>query len=110
MKNPALLKLLKLIKKYWLTLSVSILLSALALIIQLYIPLEFGESIDYIISVNNVDLIRILAILKRAFILIIVSALLSYIASLINNHISFITHLNWFFTIFILLDKITNRL
>ena len=81
--------MLKLIKRYQLLLLFSILLSTAAVIIQLYIPILFGEAIDFIVGVDNVNMEAIVKILSLTLILIISSSILTYFSNVINNHISY---------------------
>ena len=89
MKNNTLKKVLSLIRKHWPILILSILFSSAAMIIQLYIPILFGEAIDCIKGIDNIDMESIVAILQRALTLIVSSSILTYFSSVINNHISY---------------------
>ncbi|MBR3251690.1 MAG: ABC transporter ATP-binding protein [Erysipelotrichaceae bacterium] len=89
MKNNTLKKVLTLIKKHWLFLIFSILFSTASVTIQLYIPILFGEAIDCIKGINDIDMQSIVRILQRASMLILSSSILAYFANVINNHISY---------------------
>ena len=89
MKNNTLKKVLSLIRKHWPILILSILFSSAAMIIQLYIPILFGEAIDCIKGIDSIDMESIVAILQRALTLIVSSSILTYFSSVINNHISY---------------------
>lgn len=89
MKNNTFNKVMKLIKKYTFILLLSIILSCASVIIQLYIPVLFGDAIDYLIGINNVDFNKVIEVLKKIGILVVVSALFTYLSNLINNHVSY---------------------
>ena len=48
-------KLAVLIRKRWLLLIFSILLAAISVILQLYVPILFGDAIDQVVAAGKVD-------------------------------------------------------
>ncbi|MBQ1380223.1 MAG: ABC transporter ATP-binding protein, partial [Erysipelotrichaceae bacterium] len=67
----------------------SIVLSAISVITQLYVPILFGEAIDELIGVGMIDMSLIMRYLLRIMIFVGISAFCSYLMSLINNRISY---------------------
>ena len=82
-------KLWKLIDHYRLPVILSILLSGISVITQLYVPILFGNAIDELIGIGMIDLKVIVNYLIRILIFTGISALCTYVMSLINNHISY---------------------
>ena len=82
-------KLLKLLDKYRVDIFFSIILSAISVITQLYVPILFGEAIDELIGVGMIDMSLIMRYLLRIMIFVGISAFCSYLMSLINNRISY---------------------
>ena len=82
-------KLLKLLDKYRVDIFFSIILSAISVITQLYVPILFGEAIDELIGVGMIDMSLIMRYLLRIIIFVGISAFCSYLMSLINNRISY---------------------
>ncbi len=82
-------KLWKLIDRYRVSLFLSILLSAVSVITQLYVPILFGNAIDELIGIGMIDLNVVVNYLIRIIIFTLISALCTYVMSIINNHISY---------------------
>lgn len=82
-------KLLKMLDKYRVDIFFSIILSAISVITQLYVPILFGEAIDELIGVGMIDMSLIMRYLLRIMIFVGISAFCSYLMSLINNRISY---------------------
>ncbi len=83
-------KLLVFLKKYRVLLVLSIILAAASVILTLYVPILFGDAIDYITE-NGVDLAMVVSFLVRAAITALVAALLQWIMNVINNRITYET-------------------
>ena len=83
------LKLLKMIGYYKIWLGVSMLLAAIAVVFQLYIPILFGDAIDEIISAGNVHFSNIYMYLIRIGMLIAIVAVSTWLMSVINNKITY---------------------
>ncbi len=83
-------KLLVFIKKYSVLLVLSIILAAVSVVLTLYVPILFGDAIDYITE-NGVDLPMVVSFLVRAAITAIVAALLQWLMNVINNRITYET-------------------
>ena len=89
--RQTLVKVLALIGRYRLLLLASILLAALTVVLQLYVPILFGDAIDQIVSPDEVNLAALAAILAKAGALIAVSSAGTWIMNLINNRLAFHT-------------------
>lgn len=89
MNNSTLNKVLNLVRRYQFPLILSILLSIAAVVIQLYVPILFGEAIDFIIKAGDVDMKGIVRVLSFALVLIICTSFLNYFSNVLNNHISY---------------------
>lgn len=84
-------KVLKLIGRYRLLLLLSILLAGLTVVLQLYVPVLFGDGIDRIAGEGLVDYAGLGGILGKILVLIILSSAASFIMNVINNRLAFRT-------------------
>jgi len=84
-------KIIKVIGRYRFLLFASIILSAVTVVIQLYVPILFGDGIDLVISQGHVDFEALGIILLKILILILVSAGSSWLMNVINNRLAFRT-------------------
>ncbi|MBQ4382970.1 MAG: ABC transporter ATP-binding protein [Firmicutes bacterium] len=82
-------KVLKVIGNYKLLLAASIVLAAVSVVIQLYVPILFGDAIDQIIDTGRVDFNGVAYYLSRILILILISGIASWIMNLINNRMAY---------------------
>lgn len=82
-------KVLKFISGYKLSVFLSLLLAALSVALTLYIPLLFGDAIDFITGKGSVDIKSIIAVLLKTGVLAGISALASWIMNSLNNSITF---------------------
>ena len=57
-KDSVMKKLFKYIGKYWILLILSIILAGISVVLQLYVPVLFGNAIDEIVAAHNVNLPR----------------------------------------------------
>lgn len=83
-------KLLGYIEKYRVLLLLSIILAAVSVVLTLYVPILFGDAIDYITE-NGVDIPMVISFLVRAAITALIAALLQWIMNVINNRITYET-------------------
>lgn len=84
-------KVLRFIGRYRLLLILSIILSAVSVILQLYVPVLFGSAIDQIVSEHHVDFENMWYYLSRILIMIITSSIATWVMNIINNRIAFRT-------------------
>ena len=82
-------KLLKMIGTYLPLLILSLLLSALAVVMQMYVPVLFGRMIDCLADLKNIDHISMIGYMKQVILIVFVSSLFTYLMSVINNRISY---------------------
>lgn len=87
--SQAFKKLLKLISGYRLLLLLSILLAAGTVILQLYVPILFGNAIDEIAAEKRVDFSRMWYNLKRIIFFASFSAFTVWIMNMINNRMTY---------------------
>ncbi|MCD5500746.1 ABC transporter ATP-binding protein [Lactobacillus delbrueckii subsp. lactis] len=87
----AMKQLLPIIGRYRLLLFISIILVAVSVIFQLYVPIIFGRAIDQIVGPGKVDFPAIGQDLVQILILVIVSAAATWMMGLINNKLTYRT-------------------
>ena len=84
-------KVLKFIGKYKILLVFSIVLSIVAAILQLYVPILFGAAIDTVIKQGEVHYSQLLSVLIHIGICITVAAISLWVMNLINNRLTYQT-------------------
>lgn len=82
-------KLMKFIAGYKWLLVISLLLAAASVILQLYVPVLFGNAIDEIISEHNVFFDNMWLYLRQIIIVAAGAAVLLWIMNLINNRMTY---------------------
>ncbi len=82
-------KLLPLVGKYWPALLLSTLLAAGAVVLQLYIPVLFGEAIDQIVAAGQVNFVQMSEYLGWILVLIAAASLCTWGMSLLNNRMTY---------------------
>ncbi len=87
----AMKQLLPIIGRYRLLLFISIILAAVSVILQLYVPIIFGRAIDQIVGTGKVDFPVIGQDLVQILILVLVSAAATWLMGLINNKLTYRT-------------------
>jgi len=84
-------KVLKFIGKYKILLVFSIVLSTIAAILQLYVPILFGAAIDTVIKQGEVHYSQLLTVLINIGICIAVASISLWVMNLINNRLTYQT-------------------
>ncbi|MDO4477900.1 MAG: ABC transporter ATP-binding protein [Lachnospiraceae bacterium] len=84
-------KVLRVIGRYKLLLVLSLVLAAASVILQLYIPILFGQAVDTIVDEGHVDFTALLILLKNILSLTFLSAVAVWIMNMINNTLAFRT-------------------
>ena len=84
-------KVLKFIGKYKILLVFSIVLSIIAEILQLYVPILFGAAIDTVIKQGEVHYSQLLSVLINIGICIAVASISLWVMNLINNRLTYQT-------------------
>ena len=74
--------------KKWLIL-LSILLAGITVVLTLYAPILFGNTIDAIIEQGNVDFVLIEKVLFQVFFIIVITGILTWFMNIINNHVTY---------------------
>lgn len=84
-------KVLRFIGRYRFLLIASIVLAAVSVILQLYVPILFGNAIDEIIARNQVHFSKMWQYLWQILILAALSGAASWVMNLINNRMTYRT-------------------
>ena len=82
-------KVLRFIGKYRFLLVLSVILAAVTVILQLYVPILFGDAIDNIIAAGQVDFARVGYYLKRVLVLASLSGVTGWTMSILNNRMTY---------------------
>ena len=82
-------KLLRRIARYRLLLVLSIVLAAATVILQLYVPVLFGDAIDEIVAPGRVNFAGMWAYLKKIIFFAALSGFTGWVMSLINNRMTY---------------------
>lgn len=83
------LKVLKQIGKLKWYILLSVLLAAITVILTLYAPILFGETIDVMIGKGSVDFPFISNVLFKILCIIVLTSILTWIMNVINNHVTY---------------------
>ena len=86
-----LFKVLHFIGRYRLLLISSIILASVSVLLQLYVPVLFGDAIDQIIAEHTVNFEMMWYYLSRILVMVIVSSLAVWVMNIINNRMTFRT-------------------
>ena len=78
-------KVLRFIGKYRFLLVLSVILAAVTVILQLYVPVLFGYAIDEVVAAHEVNFTRMGFYLSRILVMIVFSGIATWIMSVINN-------------------------
>ncbi len=84
-------RLLKMIRSYWLLLSISLIFAFISVIATLYVPILIGQGVDRIVGVNQVDFDYILAIIIKLIIVVMVTNIAQWFMSLCTNKVAYHT-------------------
>ena len=85
----ALRKLSPFIGRYWVGLAASIVLAGAMVVLQLYVPILFGDAIDLMVGEGQVWFDGIASYTGRIIMLVCISAICTWFMNLINNRIAF---------------------
>ncbi len=78
-----------LIKKHSAALIFSILLAAAAVVLQLYVPVLFGDAIDFVQETGRVDFANMAKVLSKIAFLAVLSGVFTWIMNLVNNKMTY---------------------
>lgn len=84
-------RVMRYIGRYRFLLFLSIVLSALTVVLTLYVPVLFGEAIDCIVEEGMVDFAKMGRYLSLILILILMTSVLTWFMNLINNRVTYCT-------------------
>ena len=84
-------KVLRFIGRYRFLLILSILLASASVILQLYVPILFGDAIDEIIGEGRVNFQRMWYYLRRILVMVLLSGVATWIMNIINNRVTYRT-------------------
>ena len=88
-KKTVIAKVLLRVKRYWLLLILSILMAAVHVVANLYIPVLVGFAIDHIIGAGQVDFQMVFHYLLQILICAVVGAISQWIMSQLNNRVTY---------------------
>ena len=77
------------IAKFRVLLILSVLMAGATVILQLYVPILFGDAIDNIVAAGKVDFAMVGYYLKRVVILAVLSGVTGWVMSVINNRMTY---------------------
>ena len=84
-------KVLRFIGRYRFLLILSIILAAVSVILQLYVPVLFGDAIDQVVAKHEVNFTMMWYYLSRILVMVIISSIATWIMNVINNRMTFRT-------------------
>lgn len=84
-------KVLRVISHYRFLLLLSVILAAVTVVLQLYIPILFGNAIDLVLGPGKVRFAPMRSLFLRILILILLTAVLTWLMNLINNRLTYRT-------------------
>jgi ATP-binding cassette subfamily B protein len=87
--KAALRRVLRFIRPYSFFVVCSLVVSAISVAAQLYIPILCGDAIDAMLGVGNIDLPAVLSIVRSILLIAVVAALAQWVLSVCNNRITF---------------------
>ena len=82
-------KVLRLIKKQWLSVALSLLMAAVYVAMSLYIPILVGQAIDAIVDAGKVDFLVVSGRLQGVLICCLVAGLAQWIMNQLNNRVTY---------------------
>lgn len=85
------LKVLRFIGRYRFLLILSIILAAVSVILQLYVPILFGNAIDQVIAQHQVNFEMMWYYLSRILVMVILSSAATWLMNVINNRMTYQT-------------------
>ena len=77
------------IAKFRVLLVLSVLMAGVTVVLQLYVPILFGDAIDNIVAAGKVDFAMVGFYLKRVVILAVLSGVTGWVMSVINNRMTY---------------------
>lgn len=90
-QKDTLKKVLNCVKKHWIYLLISIVMSAVTVLLTLYVPILIGDAIDHIIDVGQVDFEYVIQRLILIGIVVGLTALAQWLMNVCNNKVAYET-------------------
>ncbi|MCH3905831.1 MAG: ABC transporter ATP-binding protein/permease [Lactobacillus sp.] len=87
--GEAMKKVLRIIGGYRVLLLLSIILAAVSVILQLYVPILFGRAIDGIIAKGQVKFSLVSGYLRQILLWVLIAAAATWVMNLINNRLTY---------------------
>ena len=84
-------KVLRFIGRYRFLLILSIILAAVSVILQLYVPILFGNAIDQVIAQHQVNFEMMWYYLSRILVMVILSSIATWLMNVINDRMTYQT-------------------
>ena len=89
-QSPSVIKkLLKFLGRYKALLPVSLLLSVITVVLQLYVPVLFGRCIDYVVEEGNVDFNSLYNTIWWILLFVAIAGVATWIMGLVNNRLTY---------------------
>ncbi len=89
-QSPSVIKkLLKFLGRYKALLLVSLLLSVITVVLQLYVPVLFGRCIDYVVEEGNVDFNSLYNTIWWILLFVAIAGVATWIMGLVNNRLTY---------------------
>lgn len=89
MKKNTLTRVLQYLKKDIITLFITFILSIVTVALTIYVPILFGEAIDHIVDINNVNINAIINILITVVIVVSITGILQWLMNSLNNKMTY---------------------
>lgn len=87
--NDTIKKVLKYIKKYRISVILSLFFAAVTVVLTLYLPILTGDAVDYMIGKGQVDFEKLAGIIGRMAVIICATGISQWIMNICNNKITY---------------------
>ena len=89
MNKTVIKKLLKYLNKNIISLCITLILAIASVSLTIYVPILFGDAIDLIVGVGNVDFNGLYTILFNIFLIVLIIGFLQWVMLTINNYVAY---------------------
>lgn len=89
MSKAVIKRIMTYLNKHLITLFITFFLSIVAVTLTIYVPILFGDAIDFIVSKDNVNFDSLIKILYNIVIIIFIIGLIQWIMMMLNNKIAY---------------------
>ena len=87
--NDTIKKVLKYIKKYRISVILSLFFAAVTVVLTLYLPILTGDAVDYMIGKGQVDFEKLAGLIDRMAVIICATGISQWIMNICNNKITY---------------------